>query len=281
MYFDLYIFKYEAFFFNFIKLNYFLKYFFLRKCSIKLKLKIWDDCKFTVDNQLVFFEEQSIWLKNLEIFDESNISFFKQIPLDKVFLIWDVYKSKINNNIDNNFKYLYYKYKYLKDVFDYLIYRLNYLKKKKKKIKNFLFLQEYNIEFLKNKNVIKNFTKIIPFFHNRVVFLKLISTRRKYFNFLKKKKNLRINQSINILNQEQQHIIYILYFITYLKYFKNIGNLNNIKLKFKNIHKLKKKTVLNFKLLFFLYYKLIVNFNYIGIDKSWKNFLFSFFFFFF
>jgi len=40
MYFDLYIFKYEAFFFNFIKLNYFLKYFFLRKCSIKLKLKI-------------------------------------------------------------------------------------------------------------------------------------------------------------------------------------------------------------------------------------------------
>jgi len=188
MYFDLYIFKYEAFFFNFIKLNYFLKYFFLRKCSIKLKLKIWDDCKFTVDNQLVFFEEQSIWLKNLEIFDESNISFFKQIPLDKVFLIWDVYKSKINNNIDNNFKYLYYKYKYLKDVFDYLIYRLNYLKKKKKKIKNFLFLQEYNIEFLKNKNVIKNFTKIIPFFHNRFFFLKLISTRRKYFNFLKKKK---------------------------------------------------------------------------------------------
>ena len=286
--FELYVYFAELFFFDLKNFINYLKRYFLKRCPLRVKIQIWDQCKFPVDRKKVFYRAESRWIiRQREIFEEHNKGFFDSIDYDVIFFLWVI--NKLNpdqkTRLHRYHKYLYYKSEFINNKIKYLKYKLNHLNKKKY-ISNFYLFIINNLNFNKyyNKIYIRKLLKNLPLFFNRLKLLHLIFFRKKKIkDFLKKKSLLK---GLFVLNLKKKKIMYICFFIFFLKYFKRYYILNdsifeNLYLKFKKIKKINKLIFRTFKLLFWLYYKFQVDYYYddIGINKNFKIFIFSFLFF--
>ena len=89
------------------------------------------------------------------------------------------------------------------------------------KIYEFMEYKYQNIFLnLKEKFVINNLSKILPFFQNGFNLVSLIYIRRKFFKSLKKKFYLKIAKPKNILSEEKKIILYQFFFISFLNFCK-------------------------------------------------------------
>ena len=220
----------------------------------------------------------------MQIFEEENKIFYDKICIDKTFLIWDTFKSKPHIKRDLYFTYSYYKYKSLVSKSESILFKQNYLNKKKYMINFYNLYKKCNNtrQFFKNKYFISQIMINLSLFSNRNKLLKLIYFRRKKFDVLIKTKETLFFQNKNILDSKNEKILYIFFLISFLLIFTRKNNINehwfmDLKQRIFKLKKLKKKNFLNFKFMFFLSNKLSCKFN-INVNPVNDIFLFSFFF---